>query len=76
MNRMFVRPVLDRPTMRSPMIRSNEMVLHEALARMRMREAEQAAQSYRLARRLTAARHWQRLARWTARRAERAMLAL
>jgi hypothetical protein len=50
----------------------SEMLMHEALARARMREAEQAAQQYRLARRVAAARSWQRLAAWTARRAARA----
>ena len=52
------------------------MLLHEALARSRMREAERAAHEYRQARRLVAARNWQRLARWTARRAARAHHAL
>ena len=50
----------------------NEMLMHEALARARMREAEQAAEQYRLARRVAAARSWQRFARWAGRRAARA----
>jgi hypothetical protein len=49
------------------------MLLHEALARTRMREAEQAARQHRQARRLTAGRNWRRLARWSARRADRAV---
>ncbi len=52
---------------------SDAMLLQEALARTRMREAEQAAREHRQARQLTAGRNWQRLARWSARRAERAM---
>jgi hypothetical protein len=51
---------------------TTHMLLHETLARSRMREAEQAAREYRQARRLAAARNWQRLARWAARRAARA----
>ena len=54
----------------------SEMLLQEALARARMREAEQAAQQYRLARRVAAARSWQRLAAWAARRAAKARASL
>jgi hypothetical protein len=46
------------------------MLLHEALARSRMREAEQAAREYALVRALTAGRRWQMLARYAQRRAE------
>lgn len=52
---------------------TNAMLLQEALARTRMREAEQAARDHRQARQLTAGRNWRRLARWSARRAERAV---
>jgi hypothetical protein len=45
------------------------MLLHEALARSRMREAEQAAREYALVRALTAGRRWQMLARYAQRRA-------
>ena len=48
------------------------MLIHEALARSRQREAERAAADYRRARRLTAGRAWTRLAAWAARRADRA----
>ncbi|NMH97116.1 hypothetical protein [Pseudonocardia acidicola] len=48
------------------------MLLHEALARARQQEAEQAAAEHRLARRLRAGRRWTRLARFAERRAERA----
>ena len=45
------------------------MLLHEALARSRMREAEQAAREYALVRALTAGRRWQMLARFAQQRA-------
>ncbi len=45
------------------------MLLHEALARSRMREAEQAARDYALVRALTAGRRWRMLARYAQRRA-------
>jgi hypothetical protein len=45
------------------------MLLHEALARSRMREAEQAARDYALVRALTAGRRWRMLARYADRRA-------
>jgi hypothetical protein len=45
------------------------MLLHEALARSRMREAEQAAREYTLVRALTAGRRWRMLARYAQRRA-------
>lgn len=48
------------------------LLLHEALARSRHREAEQRAREHRLARHLSAGRGWARLARFCARRAERA----
>ena len=55
---------------------STTMLLEEALARSRMREAQQAARAHRQARQLTAGRGWQRLSRWSARRAQRARSAL
>jgi hypothetical protein len=48
------------------------MLLYENLARERMREAEQVAAEQRLVRRLNAAKRWERLAAWAARRAKRA----
>jgi len=47
------------------------MLLYEDLARARMREAEQAASNQRLVRRLTAAKRWNRLSNWAAKRATR-----
>ena len=58
-----------------PDVRDREgtaMLLHEALARSRQQEAEQAAREYALARHLTAGRLWDRLAGFAARRAARA----
>lgn len=46
------------------------MLIHEALARSRQREAEREARLYRRARTLTAGRRWARLAAWAQRRAE------
>lgn len=48
------------------------MLLHEALARSRQREAEQAAREHALARQLMAGRRWALLARFATRRADRA----
>jgi hypothetical protein len=48
------------------------MLLYENLARERMREAEQEAAEQRLVRRLNAAKRWERLSAWAARRAKRA----
>lgn len=48
------------------------LLLHEALARSRMHEAEQAARQHRLARSVTAGRRWSQLARFAVRRADRA----
>jgi hypothetical protein len=47
------------------------MLLYEDLARSRMREAEQAATRLRLVRRLTAAKRWNRVSKWAAKRADR-----
>ena len=61
------------PTFPRPVIlhrEGTEMLLHEALARSRQREAEQAAREYVLARRFTAGRRWASLAGFAARRAE------
>jgi putative heme iron utilization protein len=58
-----------------PAVRDREgtvMLLHEALARSRQREAEQAAREHALARHLSAGRLWDRLAGFAARRAVRA----
>jgi hypothetical protein len=48
------------------------MLLHEDLARERMREAERVAEESRLVRRLSAAKRWERVATWALRRADRA----
>ncbi len=58
-----------------PAVRDREgtlMLLHEALARSRQQEAEQAARDHALARSITAGRRWALLARFADRRAERA----
>lgn len=57
-----------------PAVRGREvmpMLLHEALARSRQREAEEAARRYRLARSFRAGRRWAQLAGFAARRAAR-----
>lgn len=51
---------------------SDTMLLYEDLVRARMREAEQAASRRRLVRRLSAARRWNQLSRWAAKRSARA----
>jgi hypothetical protein len=48
------------------------MLLHEALARDRMRDDQHRARRERLARRLATARRWQRLAGYADSRARRA----
>ncbi|SDD88613.1 hypothetical protein [Actinokineospora iranica] len=50
---------------------SQQMLIYEDLARSRMREAEQVARARRLVRLLGAAKRWDRLAKWAARRADR-----
>jgi hypothetical protein len=50
------------------------MLLQEELARARMRESQRAAAEMRMARRLSSARRWERLAKWASRRAARAAL--
>lgn len=50
----------------------NAMLLHEVLARTRMREDQRRATEARLAGRLAAVRRWQRIARYAERRASRA----
>ncbi|MGH3565859.1 MAG: hypothetical protein ACRDRH_07460 [Pseudonocardia sp.] len=55
-----------------PEVRDREgmpMLLHEALARSRQREAEEAARRYRLARSFLAGRRWAQLAGFATRRA-------
>jgi hypothetical protein len=51
---------------------TTEMLIHENLARERSREAEQVARARRLVRLASAARRWERVARWAGRRAARA----
>jgi hypothetical protein len=48
------------------------LLLHEDLARARMRESQRAAAQARLARRLGSARRWHRLAEWASRHASKA----
>ncbi len=48
------------------------LLMNEALARSRSREAEQAAREHAIARQLLAGRRWARLADFAARRAARA----
>ena len=52
------------------------MLLHEALARDRMREDQHHAREARLARRLASIRRWRRLAGYASRRASRAAAGL
>jgi hypothetical protein len=47
-------------------------LMQEDLARARMRESQRAAAELRLARRLTSAKRWGRLANWAARHAAEA----
>ncbi len=47
-----------------------QMLLVEDLARSRMREAEQVARAHRLVRLLSAAKRWDRVSKWAARRAD------
>ena len=61
--------VTPQPPTRPVQNEGTAMLLHEALARSRMREAEQAAREYALVRALTAGRRWQMLARYAQRRA-------
>ncbi len=66
---------VDQPTNHRDLVvpeGSKQMLLHENLARERMREAEQDAAEQRLVRRLNAAKRWERLSAWAARRAKRA----
>ncbi len=68
-------PVAPSTAAPNPVVRDREgtlMLLHEALARSRQHEAEQAARDHALARSVTAGRRWARLARFASRRAERA----
>ncbi|MEV1295671.1 hypothetical protein [Pseudonocardia sp. NPDC049635] len=51
---------------------STMSLIHEVLARSRQQEIQREAAQYRLARRLSAARRWTRLATWVSVRAERA----
>jgi hypothetical protein len=65
-------------TLTRPDVRDREgtaMLLHEALARSRHQEAVAAARQHALIRQFTAGRGWASLARYAARRAERARAA-
>jgi hypothetical protein len=75
MNQLMTPPASVQP---QPPTRDREgtvMLLHEALARCRQQEAEQAAREYALARSVSAGRRWARLARFASRRAEQARAA-
>jgi len=63
---------LARPEHRPLNLENSAMLLHEALARARMREDQRLAREARLARRLVSARRWRRLAGYADRRASRA----
>jgi len=66
---------VDQPTNHQDLMNpegTKTMLLYENLARERMREAEQDAAEQRLVRRLNAAKRWERLSAWAARRAKRA----
>ena len=52
------------------------LLMHEDLARSRMLESQRSAAEWRLARRLTSARRWSRLAGWAGRHAAEANRAL
>jgi hypothetical protein len=52
------------------------LLMQEDLARARMRESQRSAAEWRLARRLTSARRWSRLAVWAGRHASEANRAL
>ena len=62
-------PTTTPTTTRPVRLEGSVMLLHEALARSRMREAEQAAREHALVRALTAGRRWRMLARYAERRA-------
>jgi hypothetical protein len=69
------RQQVDQPTNHTDLVipeGPKQMLLYENLARERMREAEQDAAEQRLVRRLNAAKRWERLSAWAARRAKRA----
>lgn len=67
----------DKPMKRTFEPRGNAvMLLHEDLARARMRESQRMAAQLRLARRLATADRWRRLADWAARHASKAAAAL
>lgn len=71
-------PVAPSTAAPNPVVRDREgtlMLLHEALARSRQQEAEQAARDHALVRSVTAGRRWERLARFASRRAEQARAA-
>lgn len=67
-------PLAPLPDDPRPAVRGREgmpMLLHEALARSRQREAEEAARRYRLARSFLAGRRWAQPAGFATRRAAR-----
>ncbi|SES35391.1 hypothetical protein [Actinokineospora terrae] len=71
MNALLKDPMFDFKPEGSP-----QMLIYENLARSRRLEAEQAAHARRLVRRLSAAKRWQRVSQWAARRADRATATL
>jgi hypothetical protein len=73
MTYLMTAPPMPAPVSAQPVDREGTtMLLHEALARSRQKEAEQAAREYALARSVTAGRRWAVLARFASRRAEHA----
>jgi hypothetical protein len=66
-NLMITSPIAANPSVQHEGIVM--LLLHEALARSRMREAEQAAREHALVRALVAGRRWRMLARFAERRA-------
>lgn len=71
MNNTVTVPMTDLPADFRPKD-VKTMLLHESLARERMREAERVAREHRLSRGLSSARRWGRISAWAARRAQRA----
>ncbi|HSV68162.1 MAG TPA: hypothetical protein VLJ59_20020 [Mycobacteriales bacterium] len=66
------QPMNDRTVRSTPMYQ----IMYEELARSRMSEAQEEAETYRRSRRLIAARRWQRKAAQAARRARQAQNAI
>lgn len=59
---------MDQPSHTAKNTETSRMLLHEELARARIRELREATDGQREARRARAARRWQRVAHWATRR--------